>query len=232
MRPPDHPRLPGLEPWLADLPAADRGELLKRAGVRQAAAGERLFSEGEPIGSEAAFFGLVSGRVKLCARAPGGGEEVLVSVLQPGRWFGEISLLDGSPRITDAVALEPCELLVIAAPDFARLLRRQAFALAMTRLLADRIRGLSAALLADALPSTRARLAARLAGLASQASPGEVSASTLPVSRDGLARTLGLTRQTLHKELKALADAGCLRLRYGRIEIGSLAALENAAAAG
>ena len=37
---------------------------------------------------------------------------------------------------------------------------------------------------------------------------------------------LGITRQTLSKELKALARAGVLTLGYGRIEIVSLDKLE------
>ena len=49
----------------------------------------------------------------------------------------------------------------------------------------------------------------------------------VPVSQEQLAMMLGLTRQTLSKELQALARAGAVVLGYGRIEIASTALLER-----
>ncbi len=81
--------------------------------------------------------------------------------------------------------------------------------------------------------STRARGARRLlllsrgdATLAPQSRPG------VAVSLEALAMMLGVTRQTLSKELKALVQARAIALGYGRIEIASLALLERVAATG
>jgi CRP/FNR family transcriptional regulator, cyclic AMP receptor protein len=48
----------------------------------------------------------------------------------------------------------------------------------------------------------------------------------LPVSQEALAMMLGITRQTLSKELKALVADGAIRLGYRSIEIASAARLE------
>jgi CRP-like cAMP-binding protein len=40
-------------------------------------------------------------------------------VVEPGNWFGEISLIDGSPRTHDATALTPVDLLVVPPEAFA-----------------------------------------------------------------------------------------------------------------
>ena len=50
------------------------------------------------------------------------------------------------------------------------------------------------------------------------------------VSQEALAMMLGITRQTLSKELKVLAHAGVLSMGYGRIEIVSLPDLESCGA--
>ena len=63
------------------------------------------------------------------------------------------------------------------------------------------------------------------ATLAAQARP------SVPVSQEALAMMLGITRQTLSKELKVLVEAGAVALGYGRIEIASVAALEKLGAA-
>jgi CRP/FNR family cyclic AMP-dependent transcriptional regulator len=47
------------------------------------------------------------------------------------------------------------------------------------------------------------------------------------VSQEALAMMLGITRQTLSKELKALVEAGVLNLGYGQIDIVSLKGLER-----
>jgi CRP-like cAMP-binding protein len=54
--------------------------------------------------------------------------------------------------------------------------------------------------------------------------------SVVAVSQEALAMMLGVTRQTLSKELRVLARAGVLTLGYGRIEITSFPELELRAA--
>jgi CRP/FNR family cyclic AMP-dependent transcriptional regulator len=49
---------------------------------------------------------------------------------------------------------------------------------------------------------------------------------SLTVSQEALAMLLGLTRQTLSKELKALERDGVVTLGYGRVDIASITALE------
>ncbi|MDF7007958.1 helix-turn-helix domain-containing protein, partial [Escherichia coli] len=80
---------------------------------------------------------------------------------------------------------------------------------------------------------TRARVARRIASLAhgdvSQSAEGRASIST---SQDALAMMLGISRQTLSKELQALVQLGAIRLRSGHIEIQDMALLRDASEAG
>ena len=50
------------------------------------------------------------------------GKEVILSILAPGEFFGEMGLIDDSPRSASVVAIESCELLSIAKRDFKKCL--------------------------------------------------------------------------------------------------------------
>jgi len=54
------------------------------------------------------------------------GAKVLVDVLEPGEFFGEMSLLDGGGRSTSAVALDDVEAYSLSREEFLGLLRRRA----------------------------------------------------------------------------------------------------------
>jgi CRP-like cAMP-binding protein len=53
---------------------------------------------------------VVSGRVKIVAKS-GGHTELLLTIVERGQIFGELSVLDGRERSADAVALTNCTLL-------------------------------------------------------------------------------------------------------------------------
>ena len=57
------------------------------------------------------FYVVVTGRVR--AFIPGHGEELTVTIVEPGQLFGEMALLDGGPRATTSIALEPTVLLEV-----------------------------------------------------------------------------------------------------------------------
>lgn len=72
-----------------------------------------IFNEDE-VGSE--FFVIVSGKVRISKNVPGIGEEAL-AILEPGSYFGEMALIDDTPRSADAIAHSGCTLWAIDKQD-------------------------------------------------------------------------------------------------------------------
>lgn len=76
---------------------------------RRYAAGELIFHEGDF--GDCAFI-VESGRVEIFMEGPV--EKVCLNILGIGEIFGEMSVIDGSPRSASAVAVEPCELIIVS----------------------------------------------------------------------------------------------------------------------
>ena len=68
-----------------------------------------------------ALYLILEGKVRISRQIPGMGEEAL-AVLGPGQVFGEMALLDESPRSADALCHESCRLLAIAKEELDDLL--------------------------------------------------------------------------------------------------------------
>jgi CRP/FNR family transcriptional regulator, cyclic AMP receptor protein len=93
--------------------------LIARATTEEShATGTKIFQFGDP-GDK--LFILLEGKVRISREVAGMGEEAL-AVLGPGEVFGEMSLLDESPRSADARVHERCRLLVITKEGFDDLL--------------------------------------------------------------------------------------------------------------
>jgi CRP/FNR family cyclic AMP-dependent transcriptional regulator len=211
-------------PWFAALPLAERKIMLGAAEPLRLRSGEMLFRQGDAPG---ALYALIKGNLKMSTLSDDGKEAILV-VLETGTWFGEISLIDNQPRTHDATALGPAEVLVLPRTVFDTLMARTVFAQAIAAMLAARIRLLYGIVEAATLRSTRARIAHRLLLLAR----GDATMSAdirmrVPVSQESLAMMLGITRQTLSKELKLLVQQGAIQLGYRYIEVVSEAQLQN-----
>ena len=99
--------------------------------------GQVLFREGEP-GAE--MYGVISGEVELRL-----GSRVIATV-GPNEVFGEMALIDNSPRSLDAVAVQPTELAVIDRHRFLFLVTETpTFALQVMAAMADRLRAMTVA---------------------------------------------------------------------------------------
>ena len=101
---------------------------------------EIVFDEGE---EGQALYLITSGRVVI--RRAQGADSVLVANLGPGSVFGDLALLDDSPRTAQARALEDCELAVFFRADFMGLMETDAvigykISLALARLIGQRLR--------------------------------------------------------------------------------------------
>ena len=94
--------------------------------------GEIVFKEGDP-GTE--MYGIVSGEVRLEAAGKP------IATLGPDDVFGEMALLDSSPRMATAVATAETQLAVIDRHRFLFLVQETPmFALSVMSAMADRFR--------------------------------------------------------------------------------------------
>ena len=105
----------------------------------------KVYGKGEIIveqnsaGSE--MYIVSTGKVKLYSESDSGRRTVL-AVLKPGEHFGEMALVDGSPRSATAVALQDnTRLIVLDKAKFMYLVQQQPeFAFVMMETLCQRIR--------------------------------------------------------------------------------------------
>jgi CRP-like cAMP-binding protein len=191
---------------------------MRRSELITLHAGEYVFRRGDaPNG----FYGLKSGRLKAFTLREDG-KEAILAVLEAGNWFGQTSMASRQPRLRDVVALERSSAFVVRTAAFDDLMNNEAFFRAIAELQTIHMNWLYRMVEDATLHSTRARIARRLLLLAS----GDVtmlsqSREDVTISQDTLAMMLGITRQTLSLELKAMAEKGAIALRYGRIEICS-----------
>ena len=213
-------------PWFTSMPRAQRDALVGAAEVIHLRRGAMVFRQGDPVhAAGGGFYGLAAGTIKISSLRQDGREAIL-AVLEPGNWFGEITLIDGSPRTHDATALESLDLLVVPPEAFAQQMRDVVFANAIAAMLAARVRMLYGLTEDATLRSLRARVAHRLLVLArGDATQSVHLRRTLKLPQEALAMMLGVTRQTLSKELNALARDAVISLGYGRIDLLSVDAL-------
>lgn len=212
-----------VNPWFGGLPIGERKAMLAAADVLQLRAGEMLYRKGD---AASGFFCVVQGAFKVSTLGEDGREGIL-SVIEAGNWFGEAALIDGLPRPHDATAVQASVVLAIQPQGFKRLMQRSAFARGIAVLLCSRVRVLYGMVEDAMLRSTPTRIARRLLTLArGDATQASDARTSVTVSQEALAMMLGITRQTLSKELKVLVRDGVLSLGYGRIEIVSMVELE------
>ncbi len=210
--------------WFASLSTATQAEITASSRRVFVKAGAVLYSVGDPPGT---FYGLVSGSLKISSSRRDG-KEAILSMLEPGIWFGEMSMVDGQARTHEAMAAVDSVVLAMNQREFDRLLQQSDFSCGIARLLAARMRLLFAVLEDSVLRPTLSRVARRLMLLSHGDSALENdSRRVVPVSQTQLALMVGVTRQTLAKELQVMIGAGALVARYGRIEIVSLELLER-----
>jgi len=202
---------PATDPWFSALVPAHRDALLSRARPSQAAVGARVYGVGDPPDG---LWSVVEGEVRLISY-PAVGVESLAMFLGPGAWFGELSTIDGGPRPHDAVVAKPASLLHVPLPAFQQIAEDHPLLYRdLGVLIGTRQRAALNSLGHSIAQPISARLARTLAGVA-RASGGQEA----QVRQEDLAAMIGVSRQTINKELKILERAGAIELAYGRILI-------------
>jgi CRP/FNR family cyclic AMP-dependent transcriptional regulator len=157
------------------------------------------------------------------------GEEAIIASLKPGDFFGELALLDGSPRSTTATALEPTETFALTRDQFQRLLAEDPrLVTALLRALAGELRRLTGHVEELHFLDLAGRLSMRLVRLARGSDPDARGRIELnwPYTQSDLAAMIGGTRQSVNKLLSGLVEEGLLQIDRETLIITDLAALE------
>ena len=205
-------------PWFSRLSPLLRNAILSRARVRRLHDGAMMSARGGPADE---WCGVAKGAVRVNSVSLAG-KQVTLTYVEPGTWFGDISLFDGLPRTHDANSHGETTLLVVRKADFMDLLAQHTELYeALLRLNCRRLR-----LMFDAVEDLNTRpLAARLAkqilllarsyGIAQ----GEEIRIGLQLAQEDLAQLLGASRQRVNQELKGFERNGAVRIEPTRLVV-------------
>ena len=190
-------------------------DLLRRVVVRKSyPRGSQILGAGAPTDS---LYILISGRIKVFM-SDQDGKEVILSILGPNEFFGEMGLIDNNPRSANVVTLESCELICISKADFKRCLADN-FEMAMTvmRGLVKRLREADNLIGSLALLDVYGRVARLLLEM-SEVIDGE-KVVTKKLSKQDIARMIGASREMVSRVMKHLQTAGYIEVRGENIVI-------------
>lgn len=174
---------------------------------------------------------ILSGCMKAVCYSEDGHEHVDFLV-RPGRFFGLLGVLDAQPRMHDGYAHGQTEVMIIPGRSFVALMESDhGFCRHLLGLMCQRMRhGYQLAQdLASQYP--RQRLARKLVKVAAGFGRhcGSEVAIELRLSQEALASIVGVSRQTINKELRRMEEEGLIRMHYSRLTVCDLKGLAEVA---
>jgi CRP-like cAMP-binding protein len=191
-------------PLFAELSDEELGSLGAALRRRRFARGEVIFLAGDPGD---ALYVIERGRVKIALSSPDG-KEVVLTLLGPTDFFGDLALLDGEPRSADAIAADDTTTALLSRRDFLRFVEaRPSVASRLLAILSRRLRR-NAQIIQDAsFAGVAARLARVLVELATPGVDGRLVVRQRLTQGD-LAAMVGASRESVNKTLRAWEQEG------------------------
>src|SRR5215471_15424403 len=187
--------------------------------------GATIFAKDDPGNS---LYAVISGTVKISISSPDGRNAIL-NLIGPGELFGEMAVLDGQPRSADATANTNCEIFVVDRRDFLPFVRSQpTLAMKFIELLCTRIRKTSDQVEQVILQDLPGRLASALLGLTENRRL-DAERSTIAITQQEISEMVGMSRESINKQLRAWALRNWVRLEFGAIVILNALALRELA---
>lgn len=212
-------------PLFRDLTPAALDRLCRYAKTVKFKRGAKVVSKGDP---GASMFAVARGTVRMSSPSTDG-RNALLNLIGAGETFGEIAMLDGQPRSTDAIANTDCELLVIDRRDLLPFLREEPdLAMRFIELLCTRLRWTSEQVEELILQNLSARLASALVRLVGRKA-GDGKDRTIDATQQQLSEMVGISRESTNKQLVAWAANGWVRLEHGAIVVLQPEALREVA---
>ena len=177
-----------------------------------------------------ALYVIVSGRVKVLIPAPQG-HEVILTVLGPNEYFGEMGLLDDKRRSASVETLVACEMLRFPKAAFVGCLKDN-FELAMIliRNLVERLRRADRSIESLALYDVYGRVVRLLRDQAVQID-GLWVVKHAPAKQE-MARMIGASREMVSRVMKDLQKRGQIRVEKRKVTLVDNISVNRRARAG
>jgi CRP/FNR family cyclic AMP-dependent transcriptional regulator len=145
------------------------------------------------------------------------GNEVILSMVGPNDFFGEMGLLDDAPRSASVETIEACEMLRISRQAFLTCLKDNFdAAMLIIRNLVKRLREADRKIESLALIDVYGRVARLLIEMAKQQPDGQYVIERAPPKQE-IARMIGASREMVSRVVKDLNDKGVIRAEKRKI---------------
>jgi CRP/FNR family cyclic AMP-dependent transcriptional regulator len=171
-----------------------------------------IMAAGDPIDC---LYIVVSGRLKVML-GEANGKEVILSIIGPGEFFGEMGLIDDNPRSASVVSIEPCELLSITKRDFEKCLAGNfAMSKILMRGLVRRLREADRKIGSLAMLDVYGRVARLLLDMSEEVNGRKVVTSR--ITKQDIAKMVGASREMVSGVMKDLQASGYIEVRGSTI---------------
>lgn len=200
-------------PLFASFPDEQLRMLTSVVTRRSAARSTTIMAAGDTTDS---LYIVLAGRLKVMM-SDADGKEVILSLLGPGEFFGEMGLIDDEPRSATVITIEPCELLAINKRDFKKSLAEHfEMAMAVMRGLVRRLREADRKIGSLALLDVYGRVARLLLDMAENVNGEKIVTKRLP--KQDIAKMIGASREMVSRVMKGLEiDGYIVPLPEGRL---------------
>ncbi|MCF7884909.1 MAG: Crp/Fnr family transcriptional regulator [Candidatus Marinimicrobia bacterium] len=162
-----------------------------------------------------------SGRVKV-TRINSDGDEVILSILGEGEFFGEMAILGGTTRSANVTSLEESEVLRLTRQDFMNLLKSHPdISIYILEEMANRLRKSDQLIKDLSLSNAEHKIAMSIIRLSEELGTikrGQVEIEDLPYQKD-IANMAGTSRETVSRTLKKFERNGFLEKKGRKLII-------------
>lgn len=201
-------------PLFADLNDDELNSIASHANTKSFPKNSVIINEGDDTSS---MYIIESGKVKAFLSNEDG-KEVILAIMSTGDHFGELSILDPSPRSASIMTMEPCKFSIISKENFERSLdahpniaRNMVTELTrMVRKMTENIRGL-------ALMDVYGRVAHTLLDMAEDIDGVKIINQKL--THQDIAKMVGSSREMVSRIMKDLQKGGYITSERKRIVI-------------
>jgi len=203
-------------PVFAALTDHQMNQLAGAVTKRRVQRGELIVEQGK---KNHALYVILSGRARV-VMTDRRAREVILDMIAPGDYVGELSLIDGKSHSANVQAEVQCDLLVLDHQDFNRCLsENHAMALAVIKGLAQRLRKADEKIGSLALMDVYSRVTKVLMGMSKPAGSKQLLI-TEKITRQDIAKMVGASREMVSRVMRDFEEQGFIKTHEdGAVEL-------------